>query len=96
MNMSQMNRLNGPRQWWSYQKKDDSSQIRLCTDMRQANRANEGIHYPSPTIDDLIQDVSGSNIFCKLDLNKAFLQLELHEDSRYITTFIKELTEINV
>ena len=48
----------------------------------------QDIRHPTPTIDDLIQDVDGSDIFCKLDLNKAFLQLELHEDSSSITTFI--------
>ena len=40
-----------------------------------------------PTIDELINDLNGANVFSKLDLRAGYHQLELHEDSRYITTF---------
>ena len=40
-----------------------------------------------PTIDDLIADLNESTVFSKLDLTKAYHQLELDESSRYITTF---------
>ena len=68
-------------------KNKDPNQVRLCIDMRQANKAIERTRYPLPCLDDLIQDLNGSNYFCKLDMNKAFLQFELDEASRYITTF---------
>ena len=32
-------------------------------------------------------DLNGAAVFSKLDLNQGYNQLELHEDSRYITTF---------
>ena len=38
-------------------------------------------------IDDLIHDLNGAVVFSKLDLNAGYHQLELHPDSRYITTF---------
>ena len=40
-----------------------------------------------PTIDDILSDVANSKVFSVLDLNQAYHQIELHEDSRYITTF---------
>ena len=68
-------------------KKSNPSEIRMCIDMRQANKAIERTRHPSPSIEDLIHDLNGATHFCKLDMNNAFLQLELDRDSRYITTF---------
>ena len=68
--------------------KHDPEKIRPCIDMRQANRAIERLRHPMSTADDLIHDLNGSTIFCKLDMNSAFLQLELDEASRHITTFV--------
>ena len=61
--------------------------IRLCIDMRCANKAVERIRYPIPTIDDVMIKIRGCKVFTKLDLNSAFHQLELSPDSRSITTF---------
>ena len=65
----------------------NSGEIRMCIDMRQANKAIERTRHPSPCIEDLVHDLNGASHFCKLDMNNAFLQLELEPDSRYITTF---------
>ena len=64
--------------------------IRLCIDMRNANTAIERTCFPTPTVDDLMFKLKGAKYFTKLDLNSAFHQLELHEDSRYITAFQTE------
>ena len=61
--------------------------IRLCIDMRCANKAISRTRYPTPTVDDVLISVRGSKLFTKLDLNSAFHQLELSNDSRSITTF---------
>ena len=61
--------------------------IRLCIDMRCANKAISRTRYPTPTVEDILIKVRGSQLFTKLDLNSAFHQLELSPDSRYITTF---------
>ena len=69
--------------------KHDPEKIRLCIDMRQANRAIERLRHPMPTADDLIHDLNGSTIFCKIEYElSAFLQRELDEASRHITTFV--------
>jgi hypothetical protein len=40
-----------------------------------------------PTVDDMINDLNGSKVYSKLDLNNGYHQLELALESRYITTF---------
>ena len=61
--------------------------IRLCLDMRQANAAIVRERHPIPTIEEMLLDMSKSNVFSKLDLKWGFHQLLLHPDSRSITTF---------
>ncbi|KAK3085057.1 hypothetical protein FSP39_023610 [Pinctada imbricata] len=67
--------------------KKDGKEIRLCIDMREANKAVRRERHTMPTIDELILDLNGAKVFSKLDLRSGFHQLEIHPDSRYITTF---------
>lgn len=62
--------------------------IRLCVDMRRANAAVIRERHPMPTIDDVLHEMTGSNVFSKLDLAQSFHQIELDESSRHITTFV--------
>ena len=62
--------------------------IRLCVDMRNANRAIVRERHPIPTVDDVLYQLNGSTIFRKLDLKWGFHQIELEEQSRNITTFV--------
>ena len=61
--------------------------IRLCIDMRRANEAIRRARHPIPTVDEIMQSISGSKIFSKLDLKWGYHQLELSPESREITTF---------
>ena len=62
--------------------------VRLCIDSRAINTAIERERHPMPTVEDLIIDLNGAQVFSKIDLNKGYHQLELAEESRYITTFV--------
>ncbi|XP_038049667.1 uncharacterized protein K02A2.6-like [Patiria miniata] len=62
-------------------------QIRICVDMRAANKAVQRKRHITPTIDDIISKVNGAKVFSKLDLNAGYHQIELAEESRYITVF---------
>ena len=64
--------------------------IRLCLDMRNANTAITRTRYPTPTVDDILVKLKDATRFTKLDMNAAFHQLVLSEDSRYITAFQTE------
>ena len=82
-------KVDGPTPWISpvvvVPKKQGG--VRLCIDMREANKAIGREKHPMPTIDDLITDLNGATKFSKLDMSQAYHQLELDESSRYITTF---------
>jgi hypothetical protein len=82
-------KVEGPTPWVSplvvIPKKNDD--VRLCVDMRMANKAINRERHPSPTIDDLIHTLNGATVFSKLDLRAGYHQLALSPESRYITTF---------
>lgn len=61
---------------------------RLCLDLRRVNEAVLREHHPMPVVEDYIARLGRGNIWSKLDVKEAFLQIELAEDSRDLTTFI--------
>ena len=65
--------------------------VRICVDMRCANEAIKRVRHPIPTVDDVSFELNGAQYFSKLDLSQAYHQLELEEESRYITTFSTHL-----
>ncbi|MES9882797.1 MAG: RNase H-like domain-containing protein [Sedimenticola sp.] len=81
--------VTGPTPWVSalvpIPKKDGD--IRLCVDMRQANKAVQRERFPMPNIDETLEEMNGASVFSRLDLKQSFHQIELEESSRYITTF---------
>ena len=52
------------------------------------NRAIIPVVCPLPTMEELTSQLAGSTIFSKIDLRWGCLQVQLAEDSRYLTTFI--------
>ena len=62
--------IDGPSSWISpvvvVPKKNGD--IRLCVDIRRANRAVMRERYPIPTVDEVIQDLNQSQVFSKLDI----------------------------
>jgi hypothetical protein len=67
--------------------KPSSDQIRLCVDMRMANKAILRPYTQLPTMEDVINKFQGAKKFSKLDLREAYHQFELTTESRKITTF---------
>ena len=62
-----------------------SGNVRLCIDMRQANKTVQRERFPIPHVEDAM---NGAPVFSKLDLTKSSHQIELEESSRYISTFV--------
>lgn len=79
-----------PSQWVSpvvpIQK--DNGDLRLCVDMRRANAAIMRENHPLPTMEHLLPRIRKAKYFTKLDIKNAYHQVELHPDSRHVTTFI--------
>ena len=67
-------KVNGPTEWLSpvvcVPKGNDD--IRLCVDMRVANRAVKRERYPIPTVDEVLQELNNSSVFSKIDLRMGF------------------------
>ena len=84
-------RAEGPTPWVSPivtpLKHKDPTKVRICVDMRRTNEAIQRERHATPTLDDILHDLNSATVFSKLDLNSAYHQLEIHPDSRYITTF---------
>ena len=68
--------------------KADGKDIRVCVDMRRANKAIVRERHPIPTLQEVLYDLNGATVFSKIDLKWGFHQIELEEDSRDITTFV--------
>ncbi|XP_055591293.1 uncharacterized protein K02A2.6-like [Uranotaenia lowii] len=69
----------------------DNGDLRLCVDMRLANKAIKREYHLMPTIDDFLPRLKTAKYFSRLDIKDAFHQVELDESSRSITTFITHL-----
>ena len=82
-------RMYGPTRWVSplviIPKKN--GKVRVCVDVRMANRAIIRERHPMPTVDDLILTLNGATVFSKLNLWAGYHQLSLSPECRYITTF---------
>ncbi|CAH2208327.1 jg24389, partial [Pararge aegeria aegeria] len=82
--------VKGPSNWVSpiVPVLKDNGEVRLCVDMRRANVAIKRENHPLPTMDQLLPKMREAKLFTKLDIQDAFHHIELHPDSRPITTFI--------
>ncbi|XP_058827864.1 uncharacterized protein LOC131687787 [Topomyia yanbarensis] len=67
--------------------KDD---FRLVVNMRAPNKAIKRQYYRLPLIEDMKVKLYGAKFFSKLDLSNAYYHLELHAESRDLTTFLAE------
>ncbi|GJY96455.1 putative reverse transcriptase domain-containing protein [Tanacetum coccineum] len=67
-------------------KKKDGS-FRMCIDYRELNKLTVKNCYPLPRIDDLFDQLQGSQFFSKIDLRSGYHQLRVHEDDIPKTAF---------
>ncbi|KAK2721303.1 hypothetical protein QYM36_003550 [Artemia franciscana] len=67
------------------EKKDGG--VRLCIDPVDLNKAIKRPHYPIPTFEDAISDLSGAKYFSKLDATSGYWSLVLSKSASDLTTF---------
>ncbi|XP_044139657.1 uncharacterized protein K02A2.6-like [Bufo gargarizans] len=67
--------------------KKKNGDIRICGDFRVAlNNQLLVDQYPLPRLEDLFGSLAGGQKFTKIDLKQAYLQLQVHPDSRHLLT----------
>lgn len=69
-----------------FAKKADGS-LRMCVDYRQLNRLTIKTKYPLPRIDDLFNQLQGTSLFLKIDLQSGYHQLRVREEDIPKTSF---------
>ena len=66
--------------------KEDGT-IRLCGDYKRTLNPNCCVdQYPLPRVDEMLASLAGCKRFSKIDLSRAYLQLNLDSESRQYTT----------
>ena len=80
-NLDIIEKVAGPIPWESpiVAAPKSSVEVRLCVDMREANKAVKREKHLMTTIDDLVADLNGATVFSKLDLSSRYHQLELSQ-----------------
>ncbi|KAK7099536.1 hypothetical protein V1264_003664 [Littorina saxatilis] len=88
-------KVTGPTEWVSRivtpPKPKNPSEIRVCCDMRDVNKAVLRTRHITSTIEELVSDLNGAKVFSKIDLRSGYHQLELDPASRQFTTFSTHL-----
>lgn len=64
-----------------------SGAIRLCIDPKPFNVALKRNQYPTPTIEDILPDLSKARIFSVFDAKDGFWHIQLDQASSFLTTF---------
>ncbi|GKC12800.1 putative reverse transcriptase domain-containing protein [Tanacetum coccineum] len=67
-------------------KKKDGS-FWMCINYRELNKLTVKNHYPLPRIDDLFDQLQGSSVYSKINLQSGYRQLRVHEEDIPKTAF---------
>jgi len=88
VNMKVLSPVKEPTKWISSMViVKEPKKLRIWVDSKDLNYAIKRPHYPIPTIDDILPQLSKAKVFSVLDAKDGFWQVKLDEPSSYLTTF---------
>ncbi|XP_041472642.1 uncharacterized protein K02A2.6-like [Lytechinus variegatus] len=61
--------------------------LRICIDPKDLNKALKRSHYPMPTIEEILPQLSQAKVFTILDAKDGYWQVKLDKESSFLTTF---------
>ena len=67
------------------QKKD--GRWRFCVDYRRLNELTIKNRFPMPLMEEILEELSGSHYFTKLDMRSGYHQVRMHQDDEYKIAF---------
>ena len=65
-----------------------SGQVQICVDLKHLNESVQREFHPLPRVEETLAQLTGAQVFSKLDANSGFWQIPLATKSRLLTTFI--------
>ena len=65
-----------------------SGKVRICVDIKKLNEDVRRETFILPKIDDVISKLTSETVFTSIDAASGFYQMQLHENSQEMTTFI--------
>ena len=68
--------------------KAKKTDVRLCVDLTQLNKAVKREFHPMSSVDDSFAKLSNAQYFTRIDANSGFWQISLDTESQLLTTFI--------
>ncbi|PAA47987.1 hypothetical protein BOX15_Mlig015622g2, partial [Macrostomum lignano] len=83
-------KVTGPSEWVArivVVPKSQPGQVRITQDLRDVNKFVVPEKQPIPTFEEVTDEMAGARYFTELDINKAFHQIRVREDSRHLLTF---------
>ena len=64
-----------------------NGQIRVCLDPKDLNKVLRRSDYPTPTVEDILPELTRAKVFSTVDAKNGFRQIEFDDISSLLTTF---------